>query len=65
MVLHQVQGQGNSFVTSIHYVARRMNLATIDATKVPTCKELFREIDLLLNSMAMYFKKFYKRKALL
>ena len=52
----------NSFLTSIHCVAHRTNLAAIDATKVGPCKDMSKEIDALLNSVAVHFKKSCKRK---
>ena len=52
----------NHFLTSIHCVTYRINLAAIDATKVGPCKDMSREIDTLLNSVAVHFQKSYKRK---
>jgi len=53
----------NSFLTFVHCVINRMNVTAIDATKVLPCKELSREIDSLLNSIAaMHFKKLCKKK---
>ena len=55
----------NHFLTSVHCVAHRTNLAAIDATKVGPCKDMSREIDALLNSVAVHFKKSCKRKSAL
>jgi hypothetical protein len=55
----------NHFLTSIHCVAHRTNLAAIDATKVGPCKIMSKEINALLNSVAMHFKKSCKRKNVL
>ena len=55
----------NHFLTSIHCVAHMTNLAAIDATKVEPCKNMSKEIDALLNSVAVHFKKSCKRKSAL
>ena len=41
------------------------NLAAIDVTKVGPCKNMSKEINALLNSVAVHFKKSCKRKSAL
>ena len=64
-VAARLKDKVNPFLTSIHCVAQRTNLAAIDATKVGPCKIMSKEIDALLNSVAMHFKKSCKRKSTL
>ena len=45
------------FFTSIHCMAHSTNLAAIDATKVGPCKDITRELNALLNLVAVHFKK--------
>jgi hypothetical protein len=52
----------NYFLTFVHCVAHRTNLTAIVATKVGPCKDMSREIDALLNSVAVHFKKSCKKK---
>ena len=52
----------NHFLISVHSVIHRTNFVAIDVTKVGPCKDMSREIVVLLNSVAMHFKKSYKRK---
>ena len=52
----------NYFLTFVYCVTYRINLAAIDATKVGPYKDMYREIDTLLNSVAVHFQKSYKRK---
>ena len=53
------------FMTLTHCIAHRTNLAALEASKNPSCKELSVEIDTLINVLASYFKKSYKRKCVL
>ena len=41
------------------------NLAALEATKSTECKSLSTEIDVLVNSLAAYFKNFGKKKCAL
>lgn len=50
------------FLTSVHYVTHMTTLPGIDAIKIGPCKDLSREIDVPLNSVAVHFKKSSKRK---
>lgn len=43
----------------------KTNLTAIDATKVRPYKNMSREINVLLNSLALHFKKLYKKNTLL
>ena len=52
----------NHFLTFIYCVTYMTNLAAIDATKVGPCKDMSREINMLLNSIEIHFKKLYKKK---
>jgi hypothetical protein len=53
------------FMTSTHCIAHRTNLAALEASKNPSCKELSVEIDTLINDLTSYFKKSCKRKCVL
>jgi len=44
----------SSFITSIHYIAHRTNLAALEATKTMECKFLFVEIDCMVNSLRLW-----------
>ena len=52
----------NSFLLACHCVAHRTNLAALDAAKIPDCKVLSTEIDVLINSISSSFYKSIKRK---
>jgi hypothetical protein len=52
----------NNFLTSIHYVTHRTNLAAIGAIQSGSCKNMSKEIYTLLNSVAMHFKNCVKEK---
>jgi hypothetical protein len=64
-VAAQLKDKVNIFLTSIHCVAYRTNLAAINATKVGPCKIISKEIDALLKSVTMHFKKSCKKKSAL
>jgi hypothetical protein len=64
-VAARLKDKVNHFLTSIHCVAHMTNLAAIDVTKVEPCKIMSKEIDVLLNSVAMDFKKSCNRKSAL
>lgn len=53
------------FMTSTHCIAYRTNLAALEASKNPSCKELYSEIDTLIDDLASHFKKSSKRKCAL
>ena len=53
------------FLTSVHCIAYRTNLAALEAAKSTECKSLSIEIDALVNSLAAYFKNSGKRKCAL
>ena len=46
----------NPFLTSTHCVAHRTNLATLEASKNQSCKEMSVAIDSMLNTLAGFFK---------
>ena len=52
-------------MASTHCIAHRTNLAALEASKNPSCKELSVEIDTLINDLASYFKKSCKKKYVL
>jgi hypothetical protein len=52
----------NLFLTFIHCVAHRTNLATLEASKNESCKDISSEVDSILNTLASHFKKSCKRK---
>jgi hypothetical protein len=45
------------FMTSIHCIVHGTNLAALEASKNPSCKELSIKIDILINDLASLFKK--------
>ena len=53
------------FLTSVYCMTYKTNLTAIDATKVRPYKNMSREINVLLNSLALHFKKLYKKNTLL
>ena len=55
----------NPFLTSIHCVAQRINLAALEASKTASCEELSLGVDHVLNALAGYFNKSSKRKSTL
>ena len=55
----------SQFLTSVHCIAHRTNLAALEAAKSTECKSLSTEIDDLVNSLAAYFKNSGKRKCAL
>ena len=61
-VAARLKAQVNPFLTSVHCVAHRTNLAALDASKAADCKELSKDIDNILNIVAGHFKKSSKRK---
>jgi hypothetical protein len=50
---------------STHCIAHRTNLAALEASKNPSCKELSVKIDTLINDLASHFKKSCKMKCAL
>ena len=50
------------FFISVHCMAHRIILAAINTMKIPPCKEIFRQINLLSNLVVMHFKNSCKRK---
>ena len=64
-VAARLKDKVNFFLTSIHCVGHRTNLATIYATRVGPCKIMSKEIDVLLNSVAIHFKKSCNKKSAL
>lgn len=55
--------KANLFLTSVYCVAHRTNLTAIDVLKVGPYKDMSREINALLNSVTMHFKKSCKIKS--
>ena len=53
------------FITSTHYIAHETNLATLEASKNPSCKELFVEIDYLNNHLAFLLEISCEKKCVL
>ena len=52
----------NPFLTFVYCVKHMTNLKAIDAIKVRPYKDMSKEIDVFLNSIAVHFKKLYKKK---
>ncbi len=52
----------NPFLTSIHCVAQRINLAALEASKTASCEELSLDVDHVLNALAGHFNKSFERK---
>ena len=55
----------NPFLTSVHCVAHRTNLAALDAAKKPQCRDMSKKIDAVVNGVAKFFKTSSKRKTAL
>jgi hypothetical protein len=53
------------FLTSVHCIAHRTNLAALEVAKSMKCKSLSTEIDVLVNSLIAYFMNSRKRKCAL
>lgn len=49
------------FLTSIHCIAHRTNLAALEVAKSTDYKAISTEIDILLNSLAAYFRNSGKK----
>ena len=58
----RIRKEVNPFLLACHCVAHRTNLAALDAAKIPDCKVLSIEIDVLINSISSYFYKSSKCK---
>lgn len=52
----------NPFLTSVHCVAHRTNLAALEAAKHDSCKVISSDVDKVLNKVAFYFKKSCQRR---
>jgi hypothetical protein len=50
-------------MTSSYCVVYKTNLATLEATKIPPCKEMSTDVDVLLNVLFGHFKVSSKKKA--
>lgn len=46
----------NPFLTSVHCVAHRTNLAAIEVTKHDSCKVISSDVDKILNKAVFYLK---------
>ena len=55
----------NPFITNVHCIADRTNLAALQATSTKPCDVMSSKVDDLLNSLAAHFKKSRKRKSCL
>ena len=55
----------NPFITAVHYIAHRTNLAALQAASTKPCDVMSSKVDDLLNSLAAHFKKSNKRKSCL
>jgi len=53
------------FVVSVHCIAHRTNLATLQAAESSECKVVSSEIDKTINLLAVHFKKSGKKKTIL
>ena len=53
------------FVVSVHCIAHRTNLATLQAAESNECKVVSSEIDKTINLLAAHFKKSGKKKTIL
>jgi hypothetical protein len=51
----------NPFITSIHCVAHRTNLAALEVAKSSSYKDFSNKIDKVLNKVAAFFKRFAGR----
>ena len=64
MVAH-LKDKVNPFILSIHCVARRTNLVSLDAVSSASCKILSTLFDNLINDTASHFKRSSKAKSCL
>ena len=55
----------NPFLTAVHCVAHRTNLAALQAANTKPCDIISSKVDDLMNSLAAHFKKSSKRKVCL
>ena len=55
----------NPFITIVHCIAHRTNLAALQAASTKPCDVMSSKVDNLLNSLAAYFKKSSKQKSCL
>jgi len=50
------------FLLACHCIAHRTNLAALNVVNTPDCKVLSTKIDVLINSISIFFHKSSKRK---
>lgn len=55
----------NIFLTFVYCVVYRKNLAALSVIQIGPCKDMSREINELLNSIVVHFKKSWERKNVL
>jgi len=55
----------NPFLTSTHCIAHKTNLATLEASKTESCKEISNDADCIVNALVGHFKQSSKCKAAL
>jgi len=61
-VTSKLKKEVNPFLLTIHCVAHRTNLATLDGVSSSLYKDMSRVIAKMLNDIAFYFKKWSKAK---
>ena len=55
----------NPFITVVHCIAHRTNLVALQAASTKPCNVMSSKVNDLLNSLAIHFKKYSKRKSCL
>ena len=62
-VAKRLKDKVNPFILSIHCIAYKINLASLDAASSASCKKLSTLLDNLINDTASHFKRSSKAKS--